>query len=275
MKKIIRKKINKIIKVIKKIPFIRNVFSLVITRLAFPKRNLNDSLKGYKAYIFDSSYVNEKNFQEPHIIKFFKNNIKKKDVVFDVGAHFGYFTLLSHKLVGERGKVISFEPSPIPLKFLRKNIRLNNLNNVIIKSLMVSNKKEKHDFYYSGFGGTMSSFKKSDELPYKKIVNSITLDEYCNTNNIFPNFIKIDVEGADLLAIKGLKKTLSKRNINVLLELHHKQLSKEEIKELVDIFKELKYSTYSIFRKENDYYLEYFNIKNLPNHLFFTKNEKN
>lgn len=267
----LREVVNTLIRSVKKIPVLRNFFSLMISEFAFPKRNLQDSLKGYKAYLFDSSYINEKDFQEPHIIKLFKDKIKENQTVFDVGAHFGYFTLLSHKLVGENGKVVSFEPSPIPLKYLRKNVNLNKLKNVKIEPLMLSNKKGIYDFYYSGFGGTMSSFKKSEGLPFHKKVFATTLDDYCFKKNIFPDFVKIDVEGADLLVIKGFIKTLKEKRINLLLELHHKILSEKEVKELINLFDSLGYKISSVWRDEKGYVLKKVIDYQLPNHIFCEK----
>jgi FkbM family methyltransferase len=265
------RKFKKVIQLIKKIPLIRNVMGIIITNFAFPKKNLNDSLKGYTAYVYDASYVNEKDFQEPHIIKFFKDHIRKNMVVFDIGAHFGYFTLLSRKLVGEAGEVISFEPSPIPLNYLRKNIKINKFKNVFAEPLMVSDREDNFNLYYSGFGGTMSSFKKSPDLPYKKKVLSVSLDKYCLKRNLHPDFIKIDVEGADLLVIKGLKRTLSTKNIEILLELHHNKLSKQEIKELIRLVRESHYKVYAVFPNQKGYIIKNFNFSDLPGHIFITK----
>ena len=59
-----------------------------------------------------------------------KRNVKKNDVVIDLGAHIGYYTLMMAKLVGESGKVFAFEPEPRNLVLLKKNIKVNCYNNI-------------------------------------------------------------------------------------------------------------------------------------------------
>ncbi len=62
--------------------------------------------------------------------KTFINEIKEGYVVFDIGAHVGFYTLLSSQLVGEQGQVVSFEPFPPNLSYLKRHIQLNKLKNV-------------------------------------------------------------------------------------------------------------------------------------------------
>ena len=67
-----------------------------------------------------------------------KNQIKESDIVIDIGAHIGYFSLIFAKLVGNNGKVFSFEPEPENYKILKKNIEINNYQNVILEQKGVS-----------------------------------------------------------------------------------------------------------------------------------------
>lgn len=87
---------------------------------------------------------------KPHHEEFeteiFKKEIKKGDTVLDLGAHIGYYTLLAAKLVGEKGKVFAFEPEPTNFALLKKNIKINNYQNVIPVQKPFLIKTEKADY---------------------------------------------------------------------------------------------------------------------------------
>lgn len=140
------------------------------------------------------------------IIKF----ISKNDVVIDVGAHFGFFTLLMSELVGSKGQVHSFEPIPSTFKVLRKNsesfenIRLNK------KAIWSFN----DELYLNDYGLSASAFNSYREprgyelLKRKKVnkvkVDAINLDEYVKNKNIYPKFIKIDAESTEYEVLLGM-----------------------------------------------------------------------
>ena len=67
-----------------------------------------------------------------------KNNIKRDEIVVDLGAHIGYYTLMMAKLVGQNGKVFAFEPEPRNLKLLYKNIEVNSYKNIEVVPKAVS-----------------------------------------------------------------------------------------------------------------------------------------
>lgn len=62
----------------------------------------------------------------------FEKLVKRGDIVFDIGAHVGFYTLLASELVGKNGKVLAFEPLPRNLSYLKRHLKLNNCQNVEI-----------------------------------------------------------------------------------------------------------------------------------------------
>ena len=70
----------------------------------------------------------------------FVQSIRPGDVVVDLGANVGYYTILRGKLVGEIGRVYAFEPDPVGFEILRRNVRLNGLHNVVLEQKAVSSK---------------------------------------------------------------------------------------------------------------------------------------
>ena len=97
---------------------------------------------------------------------FLKNYVKKNDMVLDVGANIGIFTLYLKQLVGTDGKVFSFEPEPHNFELLQKNIKVNNLLNIVIENKAVCEKNK------------LVSLKYSDYLGFTKI------SKYDNTKNL-------------------------------------------------------------------------------------------
>lgn len=163
---------------------------------------------------------------EIRLARFLINHLEPGDDFVDVGAHYGYFTMLSSKIVGDQGKVLSFEASPTTYKILQKNtasvININSLN------LAVSD--ETADLAFYEFPNLYSEYNTLDVKQFqnetwfaqyqpKKInVKSIILDDYLSIKDVKPKIIKIDVEGAELKVIKGLKHYLSQHAPLIVME---------------------------------------------------------
>ena len=158
---------------------------------------------------------------EPEITKLVKEIIKKDQIVIDVGANIGYFTTLFSKLVGKTGKVYSFEPAPINFELLKRNVLVNNLQNVLMYQIAVSNVSDKQDLYLStwNYGDNRLFEKPRDErdLEREKIkVDTMRLAEIVQEKI---NFIKIDVQGLEWQVIDGAKKLIDHNDdIKIIFE---------------------------------------------------------
>ena len=134
--------------------------------------------------------------------------IKKNYIVLDIGANIGYYTLIFAKLVGDSGKVFSFEPESENFKILKKNVEINGYNNVILEQKIVSNIDGKSTLYVSKKAGSHRIYKP-DYYVESLEIESISMDSYIEKNNIKKiDFIKIDVEGAELNVLQGIQKIL-------------------------------------------------------------------
>lgn len=140
--------------------------------------------------------------------------LKSGMVVFDVGAHHGFYTLLASKRVGSQGFVVAFEPSPRELKRLRQHLTLNRCSNVRVEPMAVSSGNGTADFFVVLGGLTVCNSLREPQVgePIATIqVPVITLDRYIENNGIREvDFIKIDTEGADLEVLKGASSLLQK-----------------------------------------------------------------
>lgn len=153
---------------------------------------------------------------------------KDGDIVVDIGAHIGLYTIISSKRVGFNGKVIAIEAHPENFEILNRNIHLNQLTNVIALNYAVYSEEEERLKLYlpsgeSGFtkyNTIMPKFAKRDEKFVEVTAN--TLDNLLQSNGIRAvNWIKIDVEGAEFEVLKGAHNVLSEsKDIALLIELH-------------------------------------------------------
>jgi len=95
---------------------------------------------------------------EVNCINYLHKIIKEGQIIIDVGAWMGPYTMFFSQLVKDNGKVIAFDPDSVAFKILKENIKQNNLSNVCIEKLLISNNNEKAKLLSkSKFGGGRSS----------------------------------------------------------------------------------------------------------------------
>jgi FkbM family methyltransferase len=170
---------------------------------------------------------------------------KEGDIVVDIGAHMGRYTIIGAKRVGAQGKVVAIEAHPGNFEMLNSNIKLNQLTNVIPLNYAVYSKETKIKLYlpevesgYTMHHSIMSSYvftKYKDKTEDKFVeVSANTLDYFLQLEGITDvNWIKIDVEGAEFEVLKGAHNVLSNsKNISLLIEVHGKDTYEPIIKSL-------------------------------------------
>ena len=153
------------------------------------------------------SLIYYQGFSEFETADFFMRFLKPDSIVIDVGAHIGEYTLLSSDLVGSSGKVYAFEAQPNTFSTLRENVTLNNLTNVTLNSVAVSDNTGEIEFEIHDEPSISSIRKPSKDTPQSQntvVVPTITLDNYCQQHNLDNvTLIKVDVEGAEKLVFQG------------------------------------------------------------------------
>ena len=142
---------------------------------------------------------------EPVETKICKQHIKEGMTVVDAGAYIGYYSILASKLVGSRGKVYAFEPSPECLELLYKNIEINNCKNIQVFTKAVTDKVGYTMFYVNPQNLSGSSTARSFQGPQIEVPTT-TLDEAIGNQRV--DFIKMDIEGTEPKAIRGMNKVI-------------------------------------------------------------------
>jgi FkbM family methyltransferase len=137
------------------------------------------------------------------------NMIEPGAVVFDLGANHGFYSVLFAKMAGSKGRVYAFEPFPVMGDVIKFNARLNDVR---IDVYDVGLSKEKKDATASLTAQCIALDQFGDSV-------KISLDSLDNYGHLVPNFLKIDIEGAEIDALEGAKKLLEHRP-NIYLEVH-------------------------------------------------------
>lgn len=165
--------------------------------------------------------VFEKGEWERECIQHMMDVVEDGDVLIDVGASAGAYTILFSKLVGPKGLVYAFEPDPKAFEFLHDNVRMNGLSNVRTENLALADSPGTLTFRAPILGeGNSSSVYAEPWWGKRFTAPATTIDLYCRLNRIQPRGLKIDVEGAECSVLKGALDVLEKHHPWLLLEFH-------------------------------------------------------
>ena len=196
--------------------------------------------------------------KEPETVKWMENYFKPGEVVFDIGANVGAYTLIMSKLVGNKGKVFSFEPNWINFYQLNRNIVLNKAtNNVNALNWALSSSKRIDAFNYRDLevGSSLHTFGKAVDFvgnefvpEFRQGICSLAIDQFVNEYNVPPvNHIKIDVDGIESEIIAGGIETFSAEHCrSVMVELN------DDFNQDMEAVKILEKSGFFVFSKVNN-----------------------
>jgi FkbM family methyltransferase len=176
---------------------------------------------------------------EPGVQRALQEHIRPGMNFYDVGANIGFFSLLAARLVGEKGRVTAFEADPEIASRLREHVARNSFSWVTVEEKAV----------WSGSGTAI--FERSDPRvspdrglghvvkvtsPRTVEIQAVSLDEYAATAGA-PDFIKCDVEGAEVEVFRGARRILQEKGPGILCELH----GEENRRTLLEEFSRLGY----------------------------------
>jgi FkbM family methyltransferase len=171
-------------------------------------RNKSDAIA-----FFEIFFLNTNDYMDEY-------KIKEKNIVVDVGAHIGYFSIYS-SLNAKGGKIFAFEPYAESFEILKRNLEINQIKNVIPQNLAVAKKTGTSSLYLKNnfaIGNTIYKNKNTD----KKIdIKTISLKDIIETNNILEiDILKLDCEGAEYDILLNLdNQTIQKIN-KIVSEMH-------------------------------------------------------
>lgn len=222
-----------------KIHLFKKIFIILYDRIA-QNEWIVTSREGVYVCVRDrtvSESIIKQGVYEKGTTKVFRRILKEGMTFVDLGAAGGYYSLIAASLIGRTGKVYSFEPHPFNYELLIRNISFNNFGNIIPIRKAVSKNNCMTKLFCALEMGRHSIVLSEDKNDYIE-VEAIALDDFFNENQILPDIIKMDIEGAEILALEGMKRTIEIcSNLKMFIEYER---NKEELynflKDYFDIY---------------------------------------
>jgi len=200
--------------------------------------------------------------------------VKENFICFDIGANIGHLSILMAKKA-KNGLVISIEPSPRIFSYLLDNIQINKLNNIIPLNFAISEENGIKNFFTFTYADDQSALVIDKDWKSEKYkVATLRLDELIKILGISKiDFLKIDVEGAELLVLKSLGKDIDKVKY-VWFEFNEDNYQKFNYggEEIIDFLKNHKFSLYRLNEK-NEFFKIDDHLENFKSNLLAVKNE--
>lgn len=194
---------------------------------------------------------------------------RRREVLVDIGAHIGKYTLTAAKVVGNEGMVVAIEPHPVNYQVLQRNIGLNNLKNVIALNLAAWNTDCELKLFTGDVAGHHSA-KVNRRLGWVK-VEARVMDQVLKELRLGRvDWIKIDVEGAECEVLCGLDETISKYKPKIITEVFYENVHAraQNVEEMKRFMKKHEYGLIRIspFFEDYVYFLCIPFSHNLENH---------
>lgn len=180
-----------------------------------------------------------------------KKLLKPGDIIFDVGANFGYYSIILSSALRKQCSVHAFEPNPPTYERLLRNIELNDLSEVIAT----------HRLGFSDVGGTGHMIERADNSGAATIDTTqqggdavlTTLDNFCGAHGIDRiDFMKIDIEGFEERLLHGGSESFRRLKPIILIELNRPTLARENssVERVADLLGQFGYKLYASQRRK-------------------------
>ena len=165
---------------------------------------------------------------EPALFAFLKHTIRPSDVILDVGAFVGIYAVLAARWSGPRGRVVAFEPTPSSAEVARRHFAFNGLEpeRVQLVEAAVSDRAmraplHQYDAHAMPYVNSLAAAVDTDARPATVDVTVVTIDEVCRDLKVVPTVIRMDVQGAEIQALRGARATIrSAARLSLVVEMH-------------------------------------------------------
>lgn len=199
--------------------------------------------------LYNFLYPKFKRKQDVTEIKLIEAYLKQGHNVLDIGANIGFYTNIFSNVIGTKGKVFAFEPEPVNFQYLQQNCKL--LNNATLVNKAVSDTTGVLKIYLSKMLNVDHRTYAIDDYSEVKEIDAVTIDDYLlSVGNPAIDFIKMDIQGYEMAAVKGMLQTLKRnKNIKIISELWPFGLRKagSSASELLNVFNAQQLNVYLLY----------------------------
>jgi len=176
--------------------------------------------------------------------------VRPDDVILELGANIGYYVLIESKVLSDKGYIYAVEPAADNVELLKKNIALNNIKNIEVSNMAISNKKGTAKLYL-GKACNLHSLINSSGSPDAKYVEvqTDTVDNFLKGKKPI-SFLRMDVEGYETEVIDGMRDTLKSQSFKRLfVEIHPHRVSTAKMQNFLKTLHDYGFEiTHSVFR---------------------------
>ncbi|MDR3395076.1 MAG: FkbM family methyltransferase [Parasulfuritortus sp.] len=178
--------------------------------------------------------------------------VSPDSVIFDIGANCGWYSLVMARAF-QQASIHAFEPIPSTCRTLARNLELNDIRNITIHPLGISDSCGTQDFLYTPTCSGATSLRLAGQPGEVSRISAATetLDAFCDREKHIPGFIKCDVEGAELMVLRGGTSILSAHSPILFLELLRKWSAKFDYhpNDVIDFLSSFGYRCYTAYEK--------------------------
>lgn len=198
-----------------------------------PVRHLVGKLHGYNMSLRIGGWSNRATFFLGRFYDlptqlFLLQYLKPGNIVVDVGANEGMISLVASSLVGSTGKVIAFEPNPVPGKIFREHIAMNDIEQIEFHAMGVSDADGTLDLFVPHINTGEGTFTSLTRVEGDVVQCSVvTGDAVIGSRHI--DVIKIDVEGFEMRVLLGLRRTIARSRPIIVMEMIAEHLARDGV----------------------------------------------
>lgn len=195
-------------------PLLATVSNFAYRRLR-PSEIIVASIQKHKMYVHPFYIFAFEKFET----KLFKSLIREGMVVVDIGAYAGYYSLVAADLVGEEGKVYAFEPNPENYALLLKNLEVNRCQNAIPVQKAIADRNGRTRLFLAQENKGDHRLFDSNDGRESITVDVTSLDAFFKERDYRVDVLKMDIQGSEMAALKGMTKILEKNDdLKILTE---------------------------------------------------------
>jgi FkbM family methyltransferase len=180
---------------------------------------------------------------DTHVLRVLEGELRPGHTFVDVGANIGYFSLVASALVGAEGRVLALEPAHVNLSRLGQHVWDNAAANILVASLAAGREYATVGLNFPTFNNAGAATLRPCSSMKSSLVLQVPLDDLIEAHGIRPDLLKLDVEGYELEALRGLQRTLQKFTPVVICELTDRFLREigQDARQLLEFMEQFGY----------------------------------